>query len=308
MSASLARPESDNGLDPRLTEPGAPTVDSRIADASLDPFADVSGTQHYVPRRATERAIAEMRAAIDAEVPALVTGPPGIGKTVVLRQLGLRLRPELRTIYLPYPRLDPGELCAWILASLGASPRDASPWLLDAYRAHCCERGEHVLVLLDDVAAMPSETTAWLEGQLTSEGGFLRFAGAACTPLPGTPLFPRTKPSEAALTEPMSRSESSDYLAARLARQRLSADERAWTPPVLAALHGMSGGIPRALNSAAFLFRWGCSLEAVASLVNGDQVEQGRADGLERSSQPRSERVATAPSVQARARRRLRLR
>ena len=308
MNASTETIGSDSEKDRRPAQPIAVmSSNTRTAVASLDPFADVAATQRYVPRQATERAITEMRAAIEAAMPAVISGPPGIGKTVVLRQLGLRLRPEFRTIYLPYPRLGPDELCAWLLASLGASPRDAPPWLFDAYRAHCSDQGERVLILLDDIASIPTDTAAWLEGQLDVEDGFLRLAAAACTPTPATRLFPSARPVEVSLTAPMSRSECDAYLLARLSGPSVRADARHWTEPVASTLHRISGGVPRALNSAASLYRWGCSLEAVERLVKGEPVEKERIDGTGRRDRSRQER-RSVPSVKARVRRRLRLR
>ena len=89
-------------------------------EAQRDPFATTASPAAYVPRATCERALAAMAAALDdgASVVAL-SGPPGLGKTLLLRLLESRLRGRRTLVYLPYAALPAADLCGWALAVLG---------------------------------------------------------------------------------------------------------------------------------------------------------------------------------------------
>ena len=91
-------------------------------EARSDPFAMTANPAAYVPRGATERALAALGGALDAGAPVvLLSGPAGLGKTVLLRLLEPRLRGRRTFVYLPYAALPAADACALALAVLGRS-------------------------------------------------------------------------------------------------------------------------------------------------------------------------------------------
>jgi type II secretory pathway predicted ATPase ExeA len=218
---------------------------------AIDPFSDSPDPALYVPRDASESALASLLGC--AQTPgrhALLLAPPGTGKTLLLHLLATRLPSELRSVYVPNPALDPAELAAWTLGQLG-SPRFPDPEsVLRAYAAHRAQCGGALVWLIDDADRLPPATAHWLlDAAARTDGGIRLVLTATQEPSEGLAVFGSLVRIES-LARPMQQAEIAQYVFERLYRVRGSDATRARLAAALEAIGQSSGGIPRAVNVA----------------------------------------------------------
>jgi hypothetical protein len=93
--------------------------------ATIDPFQAAPDPALYVPRRASERAVAEFERGLFQTLEAVVVlvGPPGIGKSVVLAEVARRLDGRCTCVTVEFANLPLPELCKWVLRELEAGAR-----------------------------------------------------------------------------------------------------------------------------------------------------------------------------------------
>jgi type II secretory pathway predicted ATPase ExeA len=224
----------------------------------IDPFGDAVVPSLYVAREATERVLAEL---LDREGampdPAVILGPPGIGKSLLLQILAERLAGDGPCVLLTYSFLDSDGLCSWILDHLGSPRFEDSVFAFEAYLHHLRENDSSLLLLIDDLSAMPLETVRWLGGCILNSKGELRLiASTLDQPLSQERIVPLGPACEMILLEaPMQASESAEYIRERLQQAGAPEATRArFDSAAIAKLHRCSGGNPRDLNSAAAAF------------------------------------------------------
>jgi hypothetical protein len=88
-----------------------------MSASTPDPFAPTADTERYLPRAASEAALAELEGALrDGATRILLHGPPGIGKTLLMHVLAKRSLSHFRLAEASYPALPPGDLCRWARA------------------------------------------------------------------------------------------------------------------------------------------------------------------------------------------------
>jgi type II secretory pathway predicted ATPase ExeA len=141
----------------------------------VDPFAPTADPAAYIPREATERALAQLEHAFrHGQRVQVLSGPPGTGKTLLVHVLAERLAGDFRTLYLPYASLAFGELCGWILGLLG-EPVGHFPdrELLASARASDA-LGRPLLLLVDEASSIPPEAAEGLAGLVREADGALR--------------------------------------------------------------------------------------------------------------------------------------
>lgn len=228
--------------------------EERSASGS-DPFGLTPNPAAYVPREASERALAQLLEAVErGDRPAVLIGPPGLGKTLLLHVLARRVGHELHVAYVPNPALDPEGLCRWVLAALG-SPAVSEPvttleGLLDGLR----ERDSALLLLVDDVGTLPIETASWLSELCARSRGALRVAIAALEDSePDREVLLALGPVRPVpMDAPMSAHESEAYVAGRLrAAGAPEALRERFDRATIGRLHRLAGGNPRELHWAA---------------------------------------------------------
>jgi type II secretory pathway predicted ATPase ExeA len=223
-----------------------------ILNSPTDPFADNPDPAFYVPREASDRALADLLECVGRpDLPAALLAPPGLGKTLLLRMLASRLPTALRGVYVPNPVLAPAELCAWTLGCL-ASPAWSDPIsVLGAYADHLSERGGAVVWLVDDAHSLPEETARWLGHVLPRARGALRLVIAAVED-EGAKALPALGPMVRidALARPMQPSETVRYVSGRLDRACAAADLRGRCETALEAIHEQGAGVPREVSAA----------------------------------------------------------
>lgn len=219
----------------------------------MDPFALTSDPAAYVARPACEEALAELEDRVRSGPIVALSGPPGIGKTLLLRVLAQRLAGSLRCVYIPYGALEFRELCALVLGLQGlAHAGGADPEAeLAAEARRSAARGVPLLLLLDDANAIPLATLRALVDFSRALGGALRLLAVPVDDERAARVLAAlgAGASHVRLAQPMSGDETAHYVATRLALS--GADD-----PALAALtaarvgwlHRESAGNPRRLH------------------------------------------------------------
>jgi type II secretory pathway predicted ATPase ExeA len=228
---------------------------SKAGGGLSEPFGVTSDPAAYVPRDDTEQAIAALVRAVDGEAGlAALHGPPGIGKSLLLRLVARRVATRLQSVFLPYGAIDAPELWAWVLGLL-ERPAEPDPEValaehVDALRAE----GSGLLLLVDDADAMPTATARALVEMTGRVGGALRAILAVADDGRAGRLMAALGPElvQVPLKRPMSDSETRLYVRSRLELagappwQRSRFDEAA-----LERVHRLSGGLPRRVHEVA---------------------------------------------------------
>jgi len=233
-----------------LPEPPSASEPAPLAATTASPFARVPDPRAYVPRPACEEALTGLRGALaEGARTVVLEGPPGIGKSLLLRVLESRVDGRFEVVRLPLARVGFDQLAAIALASL--DPRSAArPAVrLDEAARRLRTVGKVLVVAVDDAARLPPDVAEALARALRAGRGALRVVlavatGAARPRLPGGTRTIR-------LAQPMSELETARYVEARIARDGAPALARAFPPAVVAELHARSGGVPGPLHELA---------------------------------------------------------
>lgn len=244
-------------------------------------FGEAIDARRFVPREACDRALATLTEASRLRTScALVCGPAGLGKTLLLRVFEARQRAEGRDVrHVPHAALSLAELCRWVVGRAGAGPLHDEPIEALGRLAACARAGGRALELvIDDANAMPVETARGLGDLVRAFEGALRLSLVALDDA-------RTSRMLAGLDlavvphrfrEAMSQDETRAYVAAQLgaAGAPRSVVDR-FSRDVVERLHGLSGGNPRQLNLLAREVARGDVGRAVLT-----RIEPGWDDGL----------------------------
>jgi type II secretory pathway predicted ATPase ExeA len=222
---------------------------------ALELFEVTSDPTAYVPRSATQELLASAESALRKGARSiLVTGPPGLGKTLLLRVLERRLRSGYKPVAISYTALLPDQLCRWILNLLGEPvteyPKAA---LLELARRLSASKRDLVL-LLDDAGSIPTATVQHLAELADATNRAVRLVLFAVEDGRVAGLLGALGSDAVTLhfREPMSEAETIEYIYARLARARAPTGlVECFDPGTVARLHAESEGIPRELHRLA---------------------------------------------------------
>jgi type II secretory pathway predicted ATPase ExeA len=228
-------------------------VSAEFAPYALDPFGPSANPSAYVACQASERARLLLERSLDEGRVAAVMGPPGHGKTLLLRLIGGREEDRARVAYVPFSTLEFDDLCTVVLNAIGVSRPGAPREVLAAVTRELAPRGG-VVILVDDAHALPDACATALAALYEELGGALRIALAAVQGPAAQRVF-RAFGSAidiVLLASGMTGRESRRYVEMRLAyggaRPELVA---AFDEATVDALHRASQGVPRCLNQAA---------------------------------------------------------
>ncbi len=223
-----------------------------VADAlPLDPFGETSNPAEYVPREASELALLALEHAARAGRTAALTAPPGLGKSLLLRLLAKRLVPGFRCLFLPYAAVTLEELCAWGLGLLGESAGDDSRGDFLRFVRREAERGDVLVLLIDDASSMPLETARELGELVRESGNRLRVVLAATDDAISSRLIAALhwEIDEVRFTQPMTALETRLYVQTRLEQASVDQDLRErFNEETLGWIHRLSGGVPRRVH------------------------------------------------------------
>ena len=216
----------------------------------MDPFPPTCDPAAYVPRAATEALLSALDDAFAAARPLVtVSGPAGLGKTMLLRVAETRWSGAARCLHLPYASLSTADLACWVLGLLGEAPTDAAA--AEARLLALAGEGDPLVLLLDDASALPPATARDVAGWVHALGGALRVVLALVDDeRSGRVLATLGEATALRLAEPMSETETRSYVAARL-DPVWPVGRDLFTPELVGWLHRASGGIPRLLHMLA---------------------------------------------------------
>ena len=244
-------------------------------------FAETSDPGAYVPRAATEAALASIRAwgesdAVGSSVAALI-GTPGLGKTQLLRITETRVNEGVarflaeggsldgvaqnaRALYLPYAGLSLPDLAIWVHGLLGSRPADTARWQEPSVALEALGRlgggpSDPFFLMLDDADAMPAETISALLEDLPRTDSPLRILLSLNRDSKAARLLSALhplRPTEILFESRMSVEETSVYVRTRMRYagfpeieiSRVGDDEAK-------RLHSLSLGVPRRLHELA---------------------------------------------------------
>ncbi len=230
--------------------------ESEAPSGELDPFGLTANLAAYEPADAIERALASLEAALasGAAVTAL-TGPPGLGKTLLLHRLAERSAAQHCSLHVPYGSLSAFDLCGLVLGLLGRPPTEDPIGALQRFAAEQRQRGSDLLLLLDDASCIPKRTAARLAELVAASEGALRIvlAGLEVEGLREVLAAFGSDVVQVRLTEGLTHEETRRYIERRLALASVSPEMRAlFDDPTIAELYRASRGVPRALHTEAW--------------------------------------------------------
>ncbi|MBW2269973.1 MAG: ATP-binding protein [Deltaproteobacteria bacterium] len=235
-----------------------------------DPFGPSADPARYVPRAATERALAALEArAIGERRCALLAGVPGIGKTLLLRILRARFGASVSVAHLRYAALPAPALFAWALRELdGPGSYDPVGAIAALAKQRAAEGGEIVL-LVDDAETLPEDSAQALLEVSRETAGALRFVAAGDRETLGRFASQIEESEPILLVEPMSVEETEAYVRAHLVAANLAeAAHAAFPSDGFAQLQRRAGGIPARVNAeASRLLRRAIGPRVVAPLL-----------------------------------------
>jgi type II secretory pathway predicted ATPase ExeA len=229
-------------------------VTERAATPERDPFANTADADAYVPRIATESALVNLEMALhDGARVVCLEGPPGSGKTLLLRVLEERLAGEFAVLRVPYSKLDADELCRWALDALSQEPAGDPARVLAARIARGSAMGDPPLLwVIDDADLLPIPTLHVLLQLQRSAGESLRLLLARSGDLPADEFAEAgVRPLPVELEGEMDRSEMEQYVRARLDHVGADPGMRAQIEGAIEELHERSHGNPGRLHAAA---------------------------------------------------------
>ncbi len=222
------------------------------------PFRMTPDTDYFYPSSSHRAALEAIKYGLLRQEGFLVlTGEPGMGKTLLIRLLLRELPPQVVTAMVLTPTLGPKELLEALLEDLEIGAQGSKEFLLKTFRNYLfrlAEEGRILLLIIDEAQNLPSESLEelrLLSNFETEKGKLIQIL------LSGQPLLEEKlrSPELFQLAQritvwehlaPFGPQETLDYVRFRLARAGMSGlvfDER-----VAKELHRLTGGIPRVIN------------------------------------------------------------
>ncbi len=243
-----------------------------IHSPHLNLFVASDDTRRYLPRPATEAALTalERRILVDRAETTLLVGPPGIGKTMLLRMLVQRLRQTLRTVTLGAGDIDAPTLCAFVLAQLREQASNDPEQAVLMLAANWSAKRSALVIAIDAAEQLPIATAGRLGALAMTAGGSLRIVAAAQEPATALAHALGCQSEPVALRTPMSLRETQEHLQAALAAGQAPPDVRElFTGLTVAQIFRESHGIPSDVNALA-------AEHLAAAVRNGAVAEPGR--------------------------------
>jgi len=216
----------------------------------VDPFGVTCDPRLYVPRLGTEAALTALREGLAlGRGVSVLSGPPGLGKTMVLQVLAQQLA-GTRCVLVPYAALGIEELAHYALDLLGERAEPARATIALAASAR---RGALLTLLVDDASALPIPTARALREMVDSLHGALRVVAALVDDTRASAVIAALGEHvlHVRLRHALAASEVRDYVHGRIARAGASLSHRVLGAETIDRIAAVSAGVPRVVNTLA---------------------------------------------------------
>jgi hypothetical protein len=225
-----------------------------------EPFEQTTRPAAYVPRPETEQLLDHLQTwALGGSTASIqLIGAAGMGKSLLLRVLAMRIAGQPATVHVPYPNLMPDDLATWVIEAIGEQRgRDSQAQLVAAAKQRAASGG--LLLLIDDAERLPTQTRDALDLWFQRSEGSLRSVRAAVSDSAAAVHANHHERgvAEPALTHELDVEESTALLTAAMDRADLHGPLRArFNHAVMLKLHDRARGVPaRLLTEAARLYQ-----------------------------------------------------
>ncbi|QDU54430.1 ExeA family protein [Aeoliella mucimassa] len=232
----------------------------QLADKPFEPAAD---ERFYFASQTHQGAMLKLRYALEnGRGAALIAGPSGVGKTLLVEQLLAQLPASfVPVVHLVYPQMPAREMLAYLAARIAPNedPQGLTPSVDQSWRRleeslqGAAERDERPVVVVDEAHLLEDagtlETVRLLLNLQQHGSPLLSIVMVGQPPLLST--LSRTPRLEerldiSALVEPLTVDETASYLQHRLAAA--GAERNVLTDGAVDTLHQLAHGVPRRLN------------------------------------------------------------
>lgn len=227
------------------------------------PFEPTTSGGFYYASESHQGALLKLRYALEnGRGAALVAGPSGVGKTLLVHRLLAQLPETVRPIvHVIYPQMSSRELLAYLASRLdpGTEPTTVTPsidqsWLrIESALAAAAERGERPIVVIDEAHLLEDngtlETIRLLLNLQRDDAPLVTLLligqSALLSTLGRTPRL-EERLDISALVDPLSADETHSYVQHRLGHA--GATRPLFTEDAVDTLHQLSHGVARRIN------------------------------------------------------------
>ena len=212
-----------------------------------DPFPASARVSSYVALPSHEQVLAYLLAKL-IEQPGIVelSGPPGVGKSILMRVLAERLAARFIAIHVPIPTLRPQELATWIQREgTGRGSRRRPLRIVEALWNRFRTASLPRLLLVEDAQELPQGSGDWIDTYCSEHGA--RAVLAFTEEIGDRPSTARRD-----FLEPLELPEIEDYVASHLQRSHAPPEvRRLFEGDAAPSLAQRSRGVPRAIHRLA---------------------------------------------------------
>lgn len=250
------------------------------------PFSKTPDPEFLFPSRQHAEALARLSHALEEREPAVLTGEIGAGKTTLSRALVDAFADRCRFSFIVHPALPPAQLLGAVAEGFGLPPARRKADAFGAIADHVArldEDGRFAVVVVDEAQLLPRGAFDELRLLTNLAADDRALLGLVLVGQPELRERLRLRGGEAFTQRvgvayhvgALDELETGRYLAHRLAVA--GRRDPLFDPGAVAAVHRLSGGVPRRVNQVAA----GALLEGFAGeaqVITADLVEAAAAD------------------------------
>jgi type II secretory pathway predicted ATPase ExeA len=222
------------------------------------PFEPIGDSRFCFPCETQRGALHKLRYAVESRRgAALLAGPSGIGKTLLVRQLREELGGAVdRFVQVVFPLMSSRDFLAYVADEIGAPPAESGERSVEASLRRlelALSEGSHTLLAVDEAHLLEDS------GLLETLRLLLNLQSAGVPQftllLVGQPALLNAMQRNATLDErldlksllkPLAEAETTDYIVHRL--NAAGATREIFSPEAMVVVHELTGGIPRRIN------------------------------------------------------------